>query len=456
MSPQTWILTAPIAPTLARLAAPNVVAMFVMLATSAAEAWYVGQLGIKALAGLALVFPMFMLTTMLSAGAIGGAIAGAVAQRIGAGDRDGAEALALHAVILSLAAAAAMAALFIGLGETIYSRLGGSGIVLQQALAYSDLMFCGAAAIWLANTLSSVVRACGQMKVSALAMTAGSLVQIACGYVFVFGLGPLPAMGIRGAGLAVVAGFSVSTAIQAVYLLRGHAGIRLRFGGIAIRTAHFATILRTGLLASISPLSSVASVIIVTGLVARLGDAALAGFGIGSRLEFLLIPMIFGLGAASITMVGVHFGAGQEERGHRIAWTAALAAAAITGGVGCLVAVFPGLWADLFTDAEAVRAICRDYLRIAGPAYGFFGLGLCLYFASQGARKPLWPVLAGVSRLALLAIGGSMLVAMDMVEPTSLFVLIAAGMVLYGVASALAIRLGAWGRRPIPAPVAAD
>lgn len=456
MTPHTWIMTAPIAPTLARLAAPNVIAMFIMLATSAAEAWYVGQLGISALAGLALVFPMFMLTTMLSAGSIGGAVAGAVAQRIGAGDRDGAEALALHAVVLALAISAMMASLFIGLGEAIYSRLGGTGRVLEQALGYSDLMFAGSAAIWLANTLSSILRACGQMKSTALAMIAGSLVQIASGYIFVFGLNPVPAMGIRGAGLAVVAGFSVATAIQAVYLLRGRAGIRLRFSGIALRASHFATLLRTGLLASISPLSSVATIIVVTGLIARLGDVALAGYGIGSRLEFLLIPIIFGLGAASITMVGVHYGAGQEERGLRVAWTAALAAAGITGAVGCLVALAPGLWADRFTEAEAVRQVCRDYLRIAGPAYGFFGLGLCLYFASQGARKPLWPVLAGLSRLALIVIGGGVLTAAGPVAPGDLFALIAAGMVLYGVASALAVRLGAWNRRRAVAPVNAD
>lgn len=455
MSPHAWMLSAPIAPTLARLAAPNIAAMFIMLATSAAEAWYVGQLGIASLAGLALVFPMFMLTTMLSAGSIGGAVAGAVAQRLGAGDRDGAETLALHAVILAIAASALMAGLFIGLGEAIFSRLGGSGASLQQALAYSDTMFAGILSIWLANILSSLVRACGQMKLSAMAMISGSLVQIATGYVFVFGAGPWPAMGIQGAALAVVTGFSVSSAIQIVYLLRGRGGIRLRLTGIAIRMAHFSTLLRTGLLASISPLSSVATVIVVTGLVARLGDVGLAGYGIGSRLEFLLIPMIFGIGAASITMVGAHFGAGQELRGHRVAWTASLGAAAITGLLGCVVALFPGLWADLFTEAEAVREICRQYLQIAGPAYGFFGLGLCLYFASQGARKPLWPVLAGLSRLALIAAGGSLLAATDAVTPNSLFVLIAAGMVLYGLASALAVRLGAWRSRPQVAPVGA-
>ena len=96
------LLTAPIGATIVRLAAPNMLAMVVTMATLMAEAWYVGQLGTEALAGLALGFPMMMLAMMLSAGSFGGTITGAVARRLGAGDRAGAEVLALHAVLSGL------------------------------------------------------------------------------------------------------------------------------------------------------------------------------------------------------------------------------------------------------------------------------------------------------------------------------------------------------------------
>ena len=99
---QAKLLTDPIGPTLARLAAPNIVAMFIMLATSMAEAFYIGQLGIAPLAGLALAFPMIMLTMMMAGGSFGGAIAGAVAQQLGAGNREGAESVALHSFILTI------------------------------------------------------------------------------------------------------------------------------------------------------------------------------------------------------------------------------------------------------------------------------------------------------------------------------------------------------------------
>jgi putative MATE family efflux protein len=437
-------LTAPIAPTLARLAAPNIVAMFIMLATSAAEAWYIGQLGIEALAGLALAFPMLMLTNMLSAGSIGGAVAGAVAQRLGAGDREGAEALAFHAFLLALLMAALFSALFLVGGSAIYRALGGSGAVLDRALAYSDLLFAGCAMPWLANILSSIVRGCGQMRMAAQAMIGGSLLQICAGAALVFGVGPVPAMGMAGAALAVVIGFAFNASIQIAYLIGGNGGLTLRLRGIPIRLAHFANLLRVGLLASVSPVASVATVIAITAFAARLGVETLAGYGIGSRLEFLMIPVIFGIGAASITMIGVSFGAGDIERGHRIGWTGAAAAAAVTGSIGMILAAFPDLWAGLFTDVEAVRETCRAYLRIAGPFYAFFGLGLCLYFASQGARRVLWPVVSGLTRLALILLGGWWLAETGQLSASALFVLIGIGMLTYGLMTAAAVRLGAW------------
>ncbi|MDP6346475.1 MAG: MATE family efflux transporter, partial [Alphaproteobacteria bacterium] len=211
--------------------------------------------------------------------------------------------------------------------------------------------------------------------------------------------------------------------------------------------AHFADILRVGLVASISPFLSVAAVILMTGLVSRHGDAALAGFGIGARLEFLLIPVIFGIGAAMIAMVGASVGAGDLDRAHRIGWTGGTAAAVIAGGIGLTTAIWPEVWAGLFTDDGAVFATAAAYLAIVAPFYAFQGLGLSLYFASQGAGAVLWPVLAGAGRL-LVAIGGGGL-AMFWFDAgfERLLAFVAAGMVVYGLGTAAAIALGAW-RRP--------
>lgn len=419
-------------------------AMLASTGTSMTEAWFVGQLGTDALAGLALGFPMMMLIMMLSAGSFGGTITGAVARRLGAGDRVGAESLALHAVLLMLVLAGLCTALFLGGGRTIYGLLGGRGMVLEQALAYSDVLFAGCVSIWLSNALAAVVRATGHMSVAAKGLLAGSLLQVITAAGLVFGLGPLPKLGIAGAAAGVVVGNAFAAALLLGFLTNRCVELRLRIVGLPLTRAPITTLLRLGSLAAVNPICTTATVMLVTGFVARLGVDVLAGYGIGARLELLLVPMVFGFGAAATALVGVHFGANAIERGQLAGWTAAFYGASLCGLVGGTVALFPGLWANLFTQSEAVRDACRAYLQITGPFYVFFGLSLCLYFASQGAGRVLWPVIASVLRVLVILLGCIAFASEPGTSAAPFFWVIAAGLAAQGLLTGAAIRLGAW------------
>src|SRR2546428_4372626 len=109
-------------------------------------------------------------------------------------------------------------------------------------------------------------------------------------------------------------------------------------------------------------------------------------------------------------MVGTNVGAGNLARARRTAFVGAAMAFALTESIGLVAALFPGAWLSLFTRDPDVVAAGSAYLRVVGPSYGFFGLGLALYFASQGAGRLLWPLLAGFFRLALASIGGWMVI----------------------------------------------
>ena len=284
------------------------------------------------------------------------------------------------------------------------------------------------------------------MNMAALPMALASLIQILASGLLVFGVGPFPALGMAGAALGNVVGFTVASFLQLWFLVRISPSLRLRFHGIPIKLSALLDILKVGSIASLSPLSSVVTVIIITAMMARLGVDVLAGYGIGARLEFLMIPLIFGIGSASITMVGAHFGAGKYQRGVKIGWISSICAAALAGFMGILLAIFPSLWADLFTDIETVRAACRSYLQIVGPFYAFFGLGLCLYFASQGARRLVWPVMGAVARMVVVAVGGWYLSMQPDATAEDFFVLISVAMAAYGLVTAVAVYLGAWTR----------
>src|SRR5713226_1022808 len=212
LDPRTrLLLEGPIAPTLLHLAWPNIAVMLVQASTGLIETWWVSRLGIDALAGMALVFPGFMLMQMLSAGAMGGGISSSIARALGGGRRGDADALVLHAIIINLAIGALFSLLVIGFGPSLYRALGGSGATLDAALAYSNIVFAGTPVIWLMNALASVIRGTGNMLVPSLAVCAGVVVLVGLSPCLIFGLGPFPMLGMAGAGLAIVATTALTT-----------------------------------------------------------------------------------------------------------------------------------------------------------------------------------------------------------------------------------------------------
>ncbi|HEX6082705.1 MAG TPA: MATE family efflux transporter, partial [Methylomirabilota bacterium] len=201
------LLEGPVAPTLLRLAAPNVAVMVAQAAVSTMDAVFVGWLGSDALAGVSLVFPLVMLMQTMSAGGMGGGVASAVARALGAGRRADADALVVHALVIAAAMAAAFTVTLALAGPSLYRALGGDGAVLAAAMAYSRVIFGGALAYWLLNTLGSIVRGTGNMTLPATATVASGLVYLALSPALILGWGPLPRLGIAGAAAASVIAF---------------------------------------------------------------------------------------------------------------------------------------------------------------------------------------------------------------------------------------------------------
>ncbi|MEX2517804.1 MAG: MATE family efflux transporter, partial [Paracoccaceae bacterium] len=284
------LLEGPIGPTLARLAAPNVVAMSVTAAMSIAEGYFAGRMGISALAGLALVFPLVMLTQMLSAGAMGGAISAAVARALGAGSASRAAGLVVAAWLIALCAAFASAVLIGLFGPRLFALLGGGGEAVAAALDYSSIFFPGCAALWLCHSTLSVFRGTGNMLSPSLLLAIVSLVSIPLSGALSLGWGPFPAFGMQGlAGGAIIAhGCGALVAMGAV--LTGHAGLSLKGALRHLERSFFGDILRVGLIASVNAVQTVLTIALMVALVGRYGEAALAGYGLGARLEFLMIP----------------------------------------------------------------------------------------------------------------------------------------------------------------------
>lgn len=437
------LLDAPILPTLLRLSAPNMIAMIANAGVAMVETALAGSIGTAALAAFAIVFPMAMLQQMMSAGAMGGGISSAVSRSLGAGDHGRASALALHAVIIGLLSGLVFSALFLAFGREIFGALGARGAILDLAVEYGTMVFAGSVSIWLTNTLASILRGTGNMRVPSMTLLGASLGQMGLSAIFALGLLDLPKLGMRGIGLGQLVAWSGSTVVFLVILTGGRQGLRLSLRPSLLSRKLFADILKVGAIAVISPVQSVLAVLITTRLMATRGAEALAGYGIGARLEFLLVPIVFAIGVASVPMVGTAIGAKQSTRARAVAWTAGLVAAGGLGIIGIAVAFVPTIWSRLYSNDAQVLLSAATYFAYAGPAYAFYGLGLALYFASQGSGQILGAVLAQSLRLGVIACGASWLSGTD-APPSALFALIAGGMVAYGVASAIALQRARW------------
>src|SRR6266545_1183726 len=425
------LLEGPVLTTLLRLAAPTVALMLLQGVIAAGEAAFVGRLGSDALAGVSLSFPLVMLMTTLSAGAYGGGVASGIARALGAGRPEDAARLAGTALgisaILGLASTAAMM-LF---GRAFDAALGAAGPALEVAVLYSDVLFLGAIPFWLFNAAASILRGGGNTAYPAAAGAAGGVVTLAVSPLIIFGVGPLSGLGAAGAACAVVG----SNVAMAVVLLRAvwasGSPTRPGFRALVPRWRYASEILRVAVPSAASALLTNVTFIILTALVAPFGTAATAGYGPAGRLEYLLIPIVFGVGSALVPLVAASDGAGDFGRVRRLTRAGAALGAGACGLVGIAAALFPSAWMGLFTSDATVSGFGGAYLVRVGPAYAFLGLGLALYFAAQGRGRTAQPLLATLTRLlAAGALGGLGLSVLGW-GVASLFALMACGLVVY-------------------------
>src|SRR5258707_2850547 len=371
----TLLLEGPILPTLFRLAAPNVMNLLAIAGMITFDGLFLGRLGADALAGVSLAFPFVMLIQHTAASGMGGGVSSAIARALGAGQRDVADALALHAFVLALGLAAAFSSVLLLGAPMVFRWMGGQGATLAAALAYANVAFSGALSICMLNLLGSVVRGTGNMGLPAAVIVGSVIAHVLISPLLIFGWGPLPALGPAGAGWGLMTSFGAGSLVLLAYLRSSRSLVTLAFRGVSLQGGLFAEILKVGVPGLINVSITNLSVVLLTGIAGHLGREVAVGYAMGARLEYILIPLAFGFGTAIVAMVGTNWGAKQYRRAREIAWTGAVTVAAACATIGVIVAFFPALWMGLFSDDQEIIRLGTSYLRIVGPIYGFYGLG---------------------------------------------------------------------------------
>ena len=437
-------LTKPIIPLLIRMSAPNTIAFFIQSLVVLTEVWFISRLGTNSLAAVALAFPLLMITQTMSGGALGGAITSAIARSMGADDIEKAERLIWHSIIISLGGAITFLILFLLFGKQLLFLLGGRGEILQESYAYCSILFFGGILLWLSGSLSAVLRGMGNMRFPATLMVITSSIQVILSGGFILGWFGFPKLGVPGAAIAVLISSALMVTVILFKLRSKSIPASLRKERFQLRKILFDNIFEVAIPASLSPLLVVGTILVLTGLVGRFGTEALAGYGIGSRVEFLMIPLIFGIGTAMTSIVGANIGALNIDRAEKVGILGGSTAGFVSILIGLTLAVFPEAWIQFFTDDIKAFEVTKKYIQIVGPFYIFQGIGLSLYFASQGANAMKWPTIATIARFIIACAGGGISVYWLDLGIESIFISSSAAMAIFGLMIFISIKKGAW------------
>jgi len=425
------------------LAAPTTVLALLQAGALLAETIIAARLGRAALAGYAVVLPFALLLGQMSAGAMGGGVVSAIARSLGARRPEEASAMVLHALTIAMLFAAGFLLAMVVFPRPILTAIGGTAAA-EQGVPYAIALFgAGAVPTWLTNTLASVLRGAGRhalaARINSLAWLAfpplGWLLAEPAGLGMVgLGLG----FGICMWGAAIAMGWVVAT---------GAAGFRPSLL-VPFSAAIFRRILGVGAVACALAAVSNLTTILVTAQLKAYGPAAVAAYGVSARLEFLMIPLAFGVGSALTALVGRAVGGGDWELARRTAWLGGGMAFCVCAVVGVAVALAPGIFAGFFASDAEVGAIAALALGYIGPAFAGFGLGMAMYFAAMGAGRMRYPVAAGLARLAIAVLGGGFLADTLGWGMSGHFLGVALGITAYGLIAAVAVQPREWSNHP--------
>ena len=393
--PERLLAMAPLAAVL-RLAAPTTLVMAVSAVSNVVYTYFVSRLGADAIAAVSLVFPVSLLAITAMAGGIGAGAASAVARALGSGQTRQASVLSGQALALSV-----VIGILFGLGalvggDTLFRLMGASGPILESATLFARVLFGGAAVTFLGGMFDSVMRGEGNVRVPAIWSTTSLVLQMVCTPLFMFGFG----WGLTGAPLAMLFCQGLATAARALWVFSGRTLVRPRLFLERFTLAPATEILRVGIPAAFATSVTNLGLMLLTSVVARLGPHHLAAYGLGTRLDFLLLSFAYGFGAAVLTLVGMATGARRLDRMRAFVLSAGAITVVLLAVPGFVLCWRPDLWIGLFTDDAAIHTVGAEYFRMVGPSYPFLGISLVIAFAFQGLGRATIPMMWTILRVA--------------------------------------------------------
>ncbi len=443
----------PILSKIISLAGPLMIIAVLQTTQHLIDMFWVGRLGASSIAAVAMSGTIIMVFFTIVIGVSTGTLA-LVARYVGAKDSDKANTVATQSIYLGIIMAVVGMLVGFLLTERLFLLLGASQEVLEAGVGYLKIILVGGVTMFMLFLGNSILQGAGDTVTPMKLMIMANLINIILDPVFIFGLG-VPRMNTSGAAVATVISQAVSALFVLWMLSNGRYAVHIRLNKLRIKLTYIKAVFKIGLPSSLQMFFRSLMGIVLIGIVATFGTQAVAAYGVGMRVQMVILMPAFALGSSAAAMVGQNLGSRQPKRAKKSAWVATIFDMIIMAFIAVVFFSLASQIIGLFNKDPMVVSLGARYLKVTTPFYIFIALGVVLNRALAGAGDTLMPMI-----ITLLTLWGFQIpMAVFLSKSTSLGIIgvwwaIALASVLNGLLMLGWFELGRWKRRAGPVAVA--
>ncbi|MEQ8416874.1 MAG: MATE family efflux transporter [Imperialibacter sp.] len=426
------------------LSIPMIIEMSMESIFAVVDVFFVSKVSVNAVATVGLTESVMMIVYSVAVG-LSMAATATVARRIGEKNHQAASVAAVQAIILGLTFA-----LVIGLAGAFYAReilqiMGGSPELIAEGYGYTRWIFLGNVSLMLIFLINAIFRGAGDASIAMWALFLANAINCVLDPLFIFGFGPIPAMGVEGAAIATTTGRSIGVVFQVYHLFKGNSRIKITIRSLVVKWDILKNMIKVSIGGVGQFLIESASWIFLMRVMSLFGESALAGYTISFRvLVFTLMPS-WGLANAAGTLVGQNLGALKPDRAETSVWRTALINVVFLGIVGAVFLIFAEEVIAIFTPDEAVVSFGTQSLQIICLGYVFFAYGMVLIQAFNGAGDTRTPSVINIFVFWIFQIPFAYWLAVTMGwGPSGVFWAIAVAHSLLAIIGVIIFRRGRW------------
>jgi putative MATE family efflux protein len=383
------------------MSVPMLLGISTMMAQSLIDAWFLGKVGDEALAAFSFGFPILMIITSVAIG-LGAGTSSVVARAIGADNHRRARRLATDSLLLSFIITASMAAIGVMTINPLFKVLGAPADMIPMIRTFMTILYTGVPFLVVGMVGTSSMRATGDTVLPGKIMIAGAILNVILDPIFIFGLGPIPAMGLNGAATAALLARGLMFLCTLYFLVYRLDMVSFNKPDPAEMKQSWIDILHVGLPAAGTNAIIPVAMTLITAMIARYGPDAVAGFGVASRIESLVLVVFYALSSVIGPFVGQNLSAGKEQRILEALRLCAIFCMAIALAIALLLAAGSGFLPTLFSQNPDVTKVTRLFLLIAPVSYGAYGIVMVMNAAFNGLGTPMPAVYISVTRMIIL------------------------------------------------------